>query len=410
MNAHKVIIIIFINISLSLNAQYGSRDYYYFSDSILHQFAKDSNTQSAAFLYSFIGEYRKALEFWDKTESDKLILNEIDKKKLLNYVPTNAKKYIINQAKKERIVVINEAHHQPYHRFFTTQLLNDLYGIGYKYLFLEALTNPGDTFLNSRKYPLINSGILTSDPIFGKLVREALKIGFKVLPYEAINNFKIDSLGINHREIEQARNISKIFDLDSAAKILVHCGFDHAIKSELKGWGKAMAGRLYEYSGIEPFTIDQVTLSEHSSKNQLLLTDLQVNDFENPIYKEINLNYSAVFLDSNGKALSRNNGYNAVVYHPRTNYINGRQNWLFDEDRKPYFVKKMNVSYPCLIFAYLADERLSLQNSFNNPVPFDIIEIKNEYDLKPLSLAKGKYLIIIKDQKNKEERVNVEID
>jgi uncharacterized iron-regulated protein len=46
----------------------------------------------------------------------------------------NAKDYILERAKKEKIIIINEAHHNARHRSFTCSLLQGLYEDGYRYL------------------------------------------------------------------------------------------------------------------------------------------------------------------------------------------------------------------------------------------------------------------------------------
>ncbi len=43
-----------------------------------------------------------------------------------------AAEYIIKRSSKERIIIINEAHHQPLHRVFTESLLEGLYQNGFR--------------------------------------------------------------------------------------------------------------------------------------------------------------------------------------------------------------------------------------------------------------------------------------
>ena len=96
----------------------------------------------------------------------------------------DAAEYIINRAENKRIIIINEAHHFPYHRIFMASLLQGLYDKGFRYYVAETL-NFSDSSINDRKYPLLISGYYTAEPLFGNLVRNALKIGFKVFAYEA---------------------------------------------------------------------------------------------------------------------------------------------------------------------------------------------------------------------------------
>lgn len=73
----------------------------------------------AAWQYSFIGEYRKALQAFDQTygELSAVANQESVQYKKATFMP--AAEYIIKRSSKERIIIINEAHHQPLHRVFT---------------------------------------------------------------------------------------------------------------------------------------------------------------------------------------------------------------------------------------------------------------------------------------------------
>lgn len=366
-----------------------------------YKFSKDISleNQMGAFESSCIGEYKKALEIWDKTETKSNELTEVERKNFLKYHPQNAIKYISQRAKDEKIIIINEAHHQPYHRVFTTELLQSLYQQGFKYFCIEALSYE-DPLLNSRKYPVNYSGSYIQEPCYGNLIREALQIGFQLVAYEDSSNSGFDALGNNLREVNQAKNIKRILDKDSSAKILIHCGFGHIKEGKLSSWGKAMAGRLTEYTGINPLTIDQVKMTEHS--NPL---------YEDSYFKSLHLDYDAILLDSaSGKTFNGPDDFTQFdirVYHPRTHFIHGRPFWVFKNGRIPFYVKIYNLSYPCLVYAYLESEKFDNTKPYENPIPYDIIELLNSDEQKALSLKKGKYNIIIKDYKGSVQKMNL---
>lgn len=371
----------------------------------VYKFSEDivkgtSFNQMASHELSCIRDYAATLEMWDKDEDKPLSLSVKEKQDYSKYKPMNAVQFIINRSKTEQVIIINEAHHQPYHRVFTTHILKGLYENGFRYLCVEALGE--DEYMHSRKFPIINTGGYIREPFFGNLIRVALGLGFTLVPYEDTKNSGYDSKGNNLREIEQANNIKKILDKDSNAKILVHCGFGHIKEGTVPGWGKAMAGRLIEYTGINPFTIDQVSMTEHSKQ-----------EFEDPYFKEDSfLNYT-ILVDSTGKLFNgpeTNNQYDLRVILPRTNYIHGRPHWVFENQRIPYFLEKMEISYPCLVYAYLEDEKLHDYNPYENPVPFDIIELKSGNDKLALSLKKGVFKIIIEDFKGIKKEVKVSLN
>lgn len=376
---------------------YVSENKYDFSENILLQLKNNTTqenvggpAQHAAWLLSYINDYKNTLSVWDRGED---IANKLRSEDSMYFIqqckPVNAKEFIIERAKKEQIIILNEAHHQPYHRVFTESLLAELYKAGYRYFGAETL-NYIDTSLNQRKHPVVWSGHYTLQPQYGNLIRSALQEGFYVFHYEGNGNGK-------EREIAQAKNIKAILDTNPSAKIIIHCGFGHLYEGELEEWGKAMAGRLKEFTGIDPFTIDQETWTEKSS-----------SEYENPLFKIINLDYDAVFIDSSGNlfnGIPHHNQYDVRVYHPRSIWIDGRPHWIFfNNERQSFFVnEKITVSFPCLVFAYFAEENYSLA------IATDIIELKNKDDKVALSLSKGEYNIVIKDRTGNEQIVRVKL-
>ena len=327
-----------IIILLSIYISYGQVPWYQsysFSDKILDKLSKDSLNSHAAENLSFIGEYEKALTIWDRDERKMPAdLTPEQIKQFSKFKTVNAKDFILEKAKTEQIIIINEAHQQPYHRVFTTSLLHDLYKAGFRYFGAETISNYESTLndLRKNKFPTLRSGYYTCEPFYGNLVRDAINEGFEIFAYETTRIGNSDSSGINLREVDQARYIKKILDKDPKAKILIHCGWDHIVEAPYPAWGKAMAGRLYEYTGINPFTIDQTKLTEHSSA-----------EYQNPYWTSLNLEYYAMFIDSVGQAFygpQEYKQYDARVYHPKTKWLHGRPHWVFENNRTPYFVKE----------------------------------------------------------------------
>lgn len=220
---YKIIsIILFLNVTTT----FGQTDYKFSKDVISHI---DRDTvawkyQTGATELSFNGYYKEVLKTWDQNGVRKPNTTIKDSLYFINSKKVNAKDYILNQAKKAQIVIINEAHHIPKHRTFTKSILQDLFNNGYRYLGLEALS---DSQINERKFPIIESGYYTKEPEFGNLISEALKIGFTLFGYEA-------SEGKNgkEREIEQAENIQKFIEKSGNGKVLIHCGYAHAYEND----------------------------------------------------------------------------------------------------------------------------------------------------------------------------------
>ena len=343
--------------------------------------------------YSISQYYLKALETWDKNGVKIQQLSKNDSLYFKSFKEQNAKDYIIEKSKSEKIIIINEAHHNSSHRVFTTSLLKKLFTNGYRFFGLEAVT---DTLINKRKFVSKESGYYTNEPQMANLINEAIKIGFKILSYEAIN-------GENgkEREIIQAKNIAKIVTENPNSKFLIHCGWEHVVEGTPgnKSWEKAMAGRLKEYTKIDPFTIDQTFYSEKGDSK-----------FNKPYIGMVNLKSSVIMVNENGKAFNggiENDQTDCRIIHPITEYVDGRPNWLtISGERKKYKIPKNKIAkFPVLVLAYNKDEYEQ------NGIPCDIIEVLNREQIQDLILKKGEYKIIIKDENYKiinefEQKIN----
>ncbi|WNB18165.1 hypothetical protein [Marivirga arenosa] len=331
------------------------------------------------------GDYRNAIDKWDsarhsrKTDVSKAEIDSINNR----YSVKNAKEYILEKAKENQIVIINEAHHNSRHRVFTKSLLSDLYKLGYRNLGLEALNNGKalDSALNERGFPIQESGYYVQDPQFGNMVRTALELGFNVFAYE---NFK--GGGQIDREKGQANNIAQVIKNKPNEKFLIHCGFAHALEGPYPHWGKAMAQRVKDITGIDPYTINQTAYNEKSHP-----------DLNPPILKAIDINESSVLIDQNNEAIKYQRGQaytDLVILHPTTEFINNRPEWLFDNGNQQVNIQldEIELEPPFMILAYKEGEDI------HKGIPMDISEVKKGRSSAMLALPKGEYTMIVTDE------------
>jgi hypothetical protein len=310
-----------------------------------------------------------------------------------------------------QVVMINEEHRTPFHRALTLQLLARLYAKGFRYFAAETLasgdlpTAPVDTALATRGFPVQRTGYYTSDPIYADTIRMALKLGFKVVPYE--------SIGINckspddnpefcndQRERGQAKNlVDRILKTDPQAKIFVHVGRGHNSKGEMSKEFNFMAYYFQQLSGIEPFTIDQLRFSERRD-----------TAYEQPLYRYLTKNNllekPSVFQSANGKFYVQSEGYDALVFHPRMKYENGRATFLKTIlmrkaekiDFKKLKLKTRGQTFaetePVLIQAFYAAES-------DAAVPVDQIILYPNQPMPVLMLPAGKFRIRAMDKSGK---------
>jgi hypothetical protein len=168
-------------------------------------------------------------------------------------------------AKDNSVIILNEDHYYPKHRFFTMELLEILKLNGYLDLSLEAFS-PSD---KSDFIPNNDNGTYTGEPYYAHFLRKAKAMGFKIHGHENFDK-SID------RELGQAKNILKILEINPKAKIFVYVGHSHIEKEYLnKKW---MAQYLKELSGINPITINQVAICADNKEELMLIPREYLND------------------------------------------------------------------------------------------------------------------------------------
>jgi hypothetical protein len=388
--------ILFISLIILLNAcqsktkkieQIDFNSEYKFSHEIETQVKNDTipwKYQISAADYAKKGDYRGALIHWDSAisiQNRSFSNKEIDSIQQ-EYTIINAKQYIIEKAQNHQILIINEAHHNSQHRFFTKSLLKSLYNEGYKNLGLEALNNGRhlDSALNKRGYPIQKTGYYIQDPQFGNMIREALEIGYHIFAYEDTS-----SVFGKKREIWQAESIKKLIDKKPNEKFLIHCGFDHAMEGKYKPWEMAMAERLKKLTGLDPLTVNQEFFHEKSDPK-----------FNHPLLKAIDFHEPSVLINKENKPLGheRKDAWTDIaVLHPETSYMDHRPSWLFSNDNEKVLVEipKINLELPIMLMAFKKGEDI------NKAVPVDIVEMIDKNQKYSLALPVGSYELIYTD-------------
>jgi hypothetical protein len=145
-----------------------------------------------------------------------------------------------------------EAHTVTEHRAWIEETLAPFRAAGFTHYFAEAIAESGST-LKSRGYPTSKTGFYTLDPRFGNLVRTAIRLGFEVDGYDLADG------DFDRREECQAATLAGRFASRPDMRMVVHAGHGHVFKHEVRNVGRYMAARLWEKTGVEPFTIWQLS-------------------------------------------------------------------------------------------------------------------------------------------------------
>ena len=216
--------------------------------------------QLLAFSESELGLYSEAVRDFPLRSRlpDRLVLPDA-----ADWHAVDAVDAIAGMARDRRLVMVNEAHHDPHTRVLTLELLPRLRTMGYTYFAAEALDERDDGLIK-RGYPVNRSGSeYLREPLYGDIVREAIRLGYTIVPYDAEGSTQ-------EREAGQARNLyERVFAKDPQAKLFVHAGYAHIDKRpDRLGAIKPMAMELAKLSGIEALSIDQTDIREESPRSE----------------------------------------------------------------------------------------------------------------------------------------------
>lgn len=172
---------------------------------------------------------------------------------------------IAQRAKETRILIINEAHDRPLHRYFIQQVALRVQELGYVVFAAETFSERIEEG-QQPKYARWFDGYYSNEPVFGELIGTLKQHGFKLAQYEHRPADTSDEISLydsaDQREEGQANNLMRILSkMADDERLLIHVGYSHASEVPIMSFGGNklawMASRLKEKSGIDPLTIDQ---------------------------------------------------------------------------------------------------------------------------------------------------------
>lgn len=314
-----------------------------------------------------------------------------------DWVAADAATEIAKLSTDRRIVMINEAHHDAHTRELTLALLPKLRAEGFTYFAAEALVN-SDVELMKRGYPVATSGSeYLHEPIYGQIIREAIRLGFKVVAYES------DADALADREAGQAQLLYRqVFKNDPKARLFVHAGYAHIDKA-VGNLGKTirpMAMQLKQLTGFDPLSIDQTRWRD--------IGPMPKKDLYNQL--------TAAFpVDKPSVLLSRQNGsvwasdpdrHDVDVILPPSGHQR-RPHWLELGGTRQTRVISSDMcqrQFPCVIEARYASES-------DDAIPADRYVLLTDNVMNSLYLWPGEYRISSRDREGRklsERKLTVE--
>lgn len=175
---------------------------------------------------------------------------------------------LADAAESARIVIINEAHDQPLHRWVIRTLglaLADDFEIFAAETFVdEALAERATGRITDAM------GSYSDEPMFGRELRALDRAGYRFVAYEIRSDQRApeDAPTVERvvtREEAQAENlIDAVLNDDPESRVLVHVGYSHALETAVDNFDREIewfAARLKRKTGIDPLTISQTHCS-----------------------------------------------------------------------------------------------------------------------------------------------------
>jgi hypothetical protein len=312
--------------------------------------------------------------------------------------PVPALDYIPQLATKYRAVFLNEAHNIALTRTLTVRLLKPLRAEGFNVFAVETLYRSDIAALNKRGYPTADSGFYIREPIYAEMVRTALRLGYKVVAYEA----DPEHTG-NAREAQQAENLWKILKDDPNAKLVVNAGYAHIQKSGQFLGAQSMAEHFIKDSGIQPLSVEQTILIPHQDRS------MDYPEYDG-IIAATHPSQPVVYVNKDGKPWSLRPGYDVSVIFPEEHFVYGRPTWAgLWGARVPYVVNgnACQRHWPCMVAARYADEAddaIPADRMVLDPIPLttidDIKVTQGDYStpIGQLYLRPGDYVLTVMDE------------
>lgn len=309
---------------------------------------------------------------------------------------------IARLAKDQKAVFFNENHSYPLTRSLTVQMLAELRKEGFDTFAAETLDQPDMPALQKRGYAIHESGFYTEEPVYAEMVHEALKLGYRVVAYEALSDATGDA-----REEEQARNLKRdVYTDHPEARLVVNAGYAHIQEHGKYLNGAAMAQHFARITDIDPLTIEQTMLIPHDK----LASD---HPYYRDAMQKLAPKQAIVFINQKGEPWSlKAKAYDVSVFFPEEVMEHGRPTWLsLGGMRQATEVsgRMCDNHYPCMVEA-------RYEGYPDEAIPADrvVIEFKGKlnayggkvrqssdpYPVADLWLRPGNYQILSRDMDN----------
>lgn len=296
-----------------------------YADGIL----RDSLSQYAAFLGDEATALKDAVRWAQGPDPD------------ADLVATDAVEAIVEASRGRRLVMLNEAHVASRHRQLLVCVVRALRAEGFTHLACEAFDEDvaalrvGDPVGPSHGWYL-------RDPVFAEAVREALELGFRLLPYEQRADQRSSAFGMSDvatlvREQVQADNLKAAMAAEPDMRVLVYVGYGHVQET-----GEPFAARFKHDTGIDPLTVGQSATGAFGPHVEDKPRIRQLLDRFNPTRPVVVLRAGQSPASRGTDAELTEEKTDLLVMHPVLPDVDGRPGWLADDPGR----RRLEVAIP----------------------------------------------------------------
>ncbi|MFE8583027.1 hypothetical protein ACFX59_02870 [Sphingomonas sp. NCPPB 2930] len=215
-------------------------------------------------------------------------------------------------------------------------------------------------------------------------------MGYRPVAYEQMesgNGSTSRADSIARREDAQSSHLAQVLAADPKAKMFVYVGHSHVAEQPIDDRSNAkqswMATLLKAKTGIDPLTIDQVTLGQRPSG---------YNGLARRVLAAKTSGRSVVMFDGDRPVVVGQyaGAVDLQVYHPVTRMVKGRPDWLAAMGRKPMAIPPGFVTQKGerLVQAFVAGES-------DDAIPVDQVLVRAGQDVPALMVPDNKPLRLV---------------
>ncbi len=340
--------------------------------------------------FSFVGDNKSVVNTSVNHMQNSAQLEILNDTNFVNSVKENkiefksASTLILEEFKKTSVIMFNEAHDRVQTRAYFLSLLKDLKSAGATFLAMETLNENGN--LKSLDG---TTGYYSAEPVCGQIIREAIKLGYKLIPYE-------DTLGYKHtnneRDSIQARNLyNRIKTKNGVEKTVVLAGYGHIAEGTFNPDFRCMGMYFKTISQIDPLTVNQCEFIEESYMSTLSSKIIDKIYHPDSVF--------AITKDYIKAVIFNDPIFDIYIYHPQTQYINNRPNWLLTSKKVISEVIIPDKIKPVLIQAYMKCE-IKNDDDYYKKVPYDQTFYSSDNKAYLILEKKNKYKIVFRNSSN----------